>query len=380
MVVFFKVTKDAPPIGGIRVSCTLKVCKKCIRGLLEAWRGACTDPVRSVGGAAVRGSVVVHARALSLARVRHKLPPRGCASAGYPTFPPRVNVGFTRRCGRTRGARCARWACGGAGRPSPAFARLSARREARNGLACEASPAALGETHSVEGECPRPHGGACRRSRPHRREPARAAAARRGAARAGPRLRGALVRRQLWRTVRCARAWPPDGPLVAGWHVRCGGPEVWARAARARSSSAAGGMLPRAALRGGARTRAPRARSGGEGGGTFGVCARNVARPRPSLPSAPPLRGARFGGVQGKTPNGARNQQVREKKRRVHSIAHLAGCRRPSSFCFRPDARVAGQARALATDSGPRRVSLAGRQPASIKSAARPTRANQNIW
>ena len=52
----------------------------------------------------------------------------------------------------------------------------------------------------------------------------------------------------------------------------------------------------------------------GGGGVAFGVCARNVARPRPSLPSAPPLRGARFGGVQGKTPNGARNQQVREKK------------------------------------------------------------------
>ena len=285
MVVFFKVTKDAPPIGGIRVSCTLKVCKKCIRGLLEAWRGACTDPVRSVGGAAVRGSVVVHARALSLARVRHKLPPRGCASAGYPTFPPRVNVGFTRRCGRTRGARCARWACGGAGRPSPAFARLSARREARNGLACEASPAALGETHSVEGECPRPHGGACRRSRPHRREPARAAAARRGAARAGPRLRGALVRRQLWRTVRCARAWPPDGPLVAGWHVRCGGPEVWARAARARSSSAAGGMLPRAALRGGARAPERHERAlEGRRGVTFGVRAeRCEAAAQPSF-------------------------------------------------------------------------------------------------
>ena len=179
------------------------------------------------------------------------------------------------------------------------------------------------------------------------------------------RTRLAAGRRPLGRWMACA-VW--------------GGPDVWARAARARSSSAAGGMLPRAALRGGARTRAPRARSGGEGGVTFGVCARNVARPRPSLPSAPPLRGARFGGVQGKTPNGARNQQVREKKRRVHSIAHLAGCRRPSSFCFRPDARVAGQARALATDSGPRRVSLAGRQPASIKSAARPTRANQNIW
>ena len=80
------------------------------------------------------------------------------------------------------------------------------------------------------------------------------------------------------------------------------GPEVWARAARARSSSAAGGTLPRAALRGGARTRAPRARSGGEGGVTFGVCARNVARPRPAFLRRP-LSGVRASaGCRGKPP------------------------------------------------------------------------------
>ena len=74
MLDFFKVKKHQ--LGGIRVSCTLKVCTRCMRGLLEAWRGACTGPVRSAGGAAVRGSVVVLARAPSLARARHKLPPR----------------------------------------------------------------------------------------------------------------------------------------------------------------------------------------------------------------------------------------------------------------------------------------------------------------
>ena len=302
MVVFFKVTKDAPPIGGIRVSCTLKVCKKCIRGLLEAWRGACTDPVRSVGGAAVRGSVVVHARALSLARVRHKLPPRGCASAGYPTFPPRVNVGFTRRCGRTRGARCARWACGGAGRPSPAFVRGSARRGARNGPPARRSLRRW-VRHTVWSACPRPHG-ACRRSRRHPREPTRAPR-RVGAARAGPPL-WCLVRRQVWHIVRCVRAWSPSA--AAGRCMAWGG--AWASWVReARRASARGGPLwplrdPAARP---ARRSAPRAPLCRKGGITILVAA-------PSCEGGPFLgalsQSTSFSGLRNPI---ARNQQVPQK-------------------------------------------------------------------
>ena len=158
--------------------------------------------------------------------------------------------------------------------------------------------------------------------------------ARRGAARAGPRLRGALVRRQLWRTVRCARAWPPDGPLVAGWHVRCGGPEVWARAARARSSSAAGGTLPRAALRGGARTRAPRARSGGKGGLHSG-CARGTLRGRGPAFLRRPLSGVRASaGCRGKPPMARATSRCAKKNDASIPLHTLQAAGGPRPFVF----------------------------------------------
>ena len=70
---------------------------------------------------AMTQALQVLARALSHARVRHKLPPWERASAAtpqkraMPTFPCFVKVGFARRCEARARARCARRAGGGAG-------------------------------------------------------------------------------------------------------------------------------------------------------------------------------------------------------------------------------------------------------------------------
>ena len=98
--------------------------------------------------------------------------------------------------------------------------------------------------------------------------------------------------REAWCAARCGAQCGAHAlgrrprPLVAGWHVRCGGPDVWARAARARSSSAAGGTLPRAALRGGVRApeRHERALEGRRGGCIRGVrTERREAAAQPSF-------------------------------------------------------------------------------------------------
>ena len=181
----------------------------------------------------------------------------------HPTFTRRVKVGSTGRCGRTHGARCARGACGGAGRPSPAFARGSARRGARKRPPAR-RPLRPWVRHMVWCECPRPHGGVP----PLAASPTRAvsrAAARRG--RRGPAPPPwCPVRRQLWRTVRCVCAWPP--PTAAGRCMACavrGSRGGQVRAARARSSLAAEGALPRASARRSALERHERALQKGEG-------------------------------------------------------------------------------------------------------------------
>ena len=213
MLDFFKVKKHQ--LGGIRVSCTLKVCTRCMRGLLEAWRGACTGPVRSAGGAAVRERRRPRASAVPCPGAAQTAAEVG-ARLLHPTFTRRVKVGSTGRCGRTHGARCARGACGGAGRPSPAFARGSARRGARKRPPAR-RPLRPWVRHMVWCECPRPHGGVP----PLAASPTRAvsrAAARRG--RRGPAPPPwCPVRRQLCRTVRCVCAWPP--PTAAGRCMAC---------------------------------------------------------------------------------------------------------------------------------------------------------------
>ena len=213
MLDFFKVKKHQ--LGGIRVSCTLKVCTRCMRGLLEAWRGACTGPVRSAGGAAVRERRRPRASAVPCPGAAQTAADVGARQL-HPTFTRRVKVGSTGRCGRTHGARCARWACGGAGRPSPAFARGSARRGARKRPPAR-RPLRRWVRHMVWCECPRPHGGVP----PLAASPTRAvsrAAARRG--RRGPAPPPwCPVRRQLWRTVRCVCARPP--PTAAGRCMAC---------------------------------------------------------------------------------------------------------------------------------------------------------------
>ena len=180
---------------------------------------------------------------------------------------------------------CARRACGGAGHPSPAFARGSARRGGSERPACEASPAALGATHSVE--CVP---AAARGVPPPVASPMGADSRGRGASGRGagrpppPRCPGAppgVAHSAVHMRLAAGRR-----PLVAGWHVRCGGgPDVWARAARARSSSAAGGALPRAALRGGVR--APERHERALEGGLHSGCVRGTLRGR-----GPPSFGA----------------------------------------------------------------------------------------
>ena len=122
-----------------------------------------------------------------------------------------------RRCGASLACLCAR---------------LSASRGSER-PACEAFPAALGATHSVECVPAAARG-----------VPPLAAAPTGADSRAAPRRgrRGpapppwCLVRRQVWRTVRCACAWPPSA--AAGRWMACGGSWaswVWgARRASAR--------------------------------------------------------------------------------------------------------------------------------------------------
>ena len=146
MLDFFKVKKHQ--LGGIRVSCTLKVCTRCIRGLLEAWRGACTGPVRSAGGAAVRERRRPRASAVpcpGAAQTAAEVGARQLASHLYTSCKGGiygvlwahargpVRSWGVRRCGASLACLCAR---------------LSASRGSET-PACEASPAALGATHGV---------------------------------------------------------------------------------------------------------------------------------------------------------------------------------------------------------------------------------------
>ena len=108
--------------------------------------------MRAVGGAAVRGSVVVLARAPSLAPGAAQTAAEVGAGARqlYPTFTNLVKVGFTRRCGRAHGPSALGWRAAVRGAPRLPLREAQRVEGARNGLACEASPAALGATHSVE--------------------------------------------------------------------------------------------------------------------------------------------------------------------------------------------------------------------------------------
>ena len=98
-----KVTKAAPPIGGIRVSCTLKVCTKCIRWLLEAGRAHARTQCarRACGGAGERR------RPRASAAVPCPGAAQTAAEVGArqlcPTFPRGGKVRSTRRGGRTHG-------------------------------------------------------------------------------------------------------------------------------------------------------------------------------------------------------------------------------------------------------------------------------------
>ena len=217
MLDFFKVKKHQ--LGGIRVSCTLKVCTRCIRGLLEAWRGACTGPVRSAGGAAVRERRRPRASAVPCPGAAQTAADVGARQL-HPTFTRRVKVGSTGRCGRTHGARCARGACGGAGRPSPAFARGSARRGARKRPPAR-RPLRRWVRHMVWCECPRPHGGVPPLAASPTRAVSRAAARRGGAGR--PRLRGARCAASCGAQCGACALGRRPRPLVAVWHARCVG-------------------------------------------------------------------------------------------------------------------------------------------------------------
>ena len=113
---------------------------------------------------------------------------------------------------------CARWACGGAGRPSPAFVRGSACRGGSERPACEGSPAALCATHSVE--CAP---AAARGAPPLVATPTGADSRGRGASGrgAGPAPASAVP----WCAARCGAQCGAHAlgrrprPLVAGWHA-----------------------------------------------------------------------------------------------------------------------------------------------------------------
>ena len=234
-----------------------------MRGLLEAWRGACTGPVRSAGGAAVRERRRPRASAVpcpGAAQTAAEVGARQLASHLYTSCKGGiygvlwahargpVRSWGVRRCGASLACLCAR---------------LSASRGSET-PACEASPAAL-VRHMVWCECPRPHGGVP----PLAASPTRAvsrAAARRG--RRGPAPPPwCPVRRQLWRTVRCVCAWPP--PTAAGRCMACA--VCGSRGVRCEQHARAPpwplGGNPQHTRRPARRSalEAPRARPGGEG-------------------------------------------------------------------------------------------------------------------
>ena len=173
------------------------------------------------------------------ARARHKLPPKGVASAVSSTYPKSWKVGFARRCEARARARRARWAGGGA---VATLASLCARLSASKGserLVCEALVAALGGTHGVE-HVPRgrAEGRAAARGRADGSRP-------RAASRAAPGPASVVVAGAAPGAAHSAeRAWAAKrGPLDGMRVVRCVRRTSWGAKGRraARSSRGRGG-------------------------------------------------------------------------------------------------------------------------------------------